>query len=442
MKSIQLLTLLCLFSLSTTKAQNWEATNLTLSNAFPITDMHTHDGNLFATVNQVFLGTLEMSDDDGQTWTTQAITNVAGFPQFMSSVGNRLYMSSNNTFHGILYYSEDNGATFTEDINGLPAGIGGGTGVITSVQILGNILVVGLGSGGYYAKPTSNLAEPFVQFDTPTSLNAGTDRLAYHNGILYTYDNAGAKLLYVSTDFGTTWSVPDMTNLPTDLQSDILEINPTNGRIYLSGESSFSGNVAANYGLYYSDDGGVNWTQMDLSMVAATNYLGDFHKVTALYVNNNLFFAAFDNDAMDTEPDVISSTNFPIVSPSIDNTGLVVDPSGTVHGRKFQIHNQKIVLSLNLVDVYIKDTTLSDQNLAFQSTFEIYPTIVTDNQLYIDSTSKAQLDIIDSIGKTMLKISIIEGVQVVDISLLSNGVYILRLYTEHGMVAKRIVKKS
>lgn len=440
MKSIKLFTLLYFGSLFLSHAQNWEATDLTISNAFPITDMHSHEGNLFATVNQVFLGTLEMSDDDGQTWTTQSVTNVAGFPQFMSSVGDRLYMSSNNTFHGILYYSEDDGATFTEDINGFPSGIGGGTDIITSVQTLGTKLVVGLGSSGYYAKDTNDLSQPFVHFDTVTSLNAGTDKLAFYNGTLYTYDNAGAKLFYASTDFGENWSTPEANGLPTDLQSEILEINMSNGRIYLSGESDFSGNIAATYGLYYSDDGGNNWSQMDLSMVSATNYLSDFHKVMALHVQGTSFFAAFDNDQANTAPDVISSTNFPTVSPIVDDTGLPSDVPGNVHGTKFIMHNSKIALSLNLIDIYVKNATLSDTILDLANTFHIYPTIINSEPINVKSNLEGEIHIIDITGKSIYSGIINKEHQIINTTVLLSGIYVIKFITDKSIVVRRFIK--
>jgi hypothetical protein len=440
MKSFQLFALLYLGSLFFLNAQNWEATDLTISNAFPITDMHSHNGNLFATVNQVFWGTLEMSVDDGQTWTTQSMTNLVGFPQFMTSAGNRLYISSNNTFHGIVYYSEDNGTTFIEDVNGLPPGAGGGTDIITSVQTLGDMLVIGLGSSGYYAKSVNDLSQPFAHFDTPTSLNAGTDKLTFYNGILYTYDNAGAKLFYASTDFGVTWNTPEGNGLPTDLQSEILEINGSTGRLYLSGESDFDGNLAANYGLYYSDDGGDNWSQMDLSMVSATNYLTDFHKVMALYAQGNSFFAAFDNDEANTAPDVISSTNFPAITPVVDDIGLPTDVPGSVHGRKFILHNSKIALALNLIDIYVKNATLSDIVFDSEETFIVYPTLVDSEFINIKTNRYGDIQIIDIIGKSIYSGKIINQHHVIDVSSLLSGTYYIRFTSDKGIVVKRFLR--
>ncbi len=439
MKSIILITLLFFSGVFFCNAQNWEATNLTISNAFAITDIHSHDGTLFATVNMGISGALEASTNDGQSWSTQTMTNVVGFPQFMASAGNRLYMSSNNTFHGILYYSEDGGATFTQDIAGLPAGIGGGAVIITSVQTLGNMLVIGLGSDGYYAKDINNLANSFIKFDTVTSLNAGTDPVAFHNGVLYTYDNAGAKTFYSSIDFGTNWTVPSSNGLPTDLQSEILEINQVTGRIYLSGESNFSGNIAANYGLYYSDDGGNNWSQMDLSMVAATNHLSDFHKVMALYSQGNLFYAAFDNDVANSAPDVISSTNFPTITPVIDDVGLPTDVPGNVHGRKFIEHNGKMALSLNLIDVYIKGEALSNNKTLAESFFKLYPTIIKNQPLLIDTKYDGELKIFDCTGRKILKTFVHEGDNQINVSYLSTGMYYLTLDFEGAKYIKRII---
>jgi hypothetical protein len=434
-------TLGCFISLPLS-AQNWEATDLTIFDAFPIVDIQSHNNTLFATVNQVFLATLEASTDDGQTWATKSATNAVGWPNLMAVTANdRLYLSTINGTHNLLYYSLDNGDSFlAEDVTGLPEGIGGGVSSIVNLQAFGNMLVVGMGGAGYYAKDVSNPSSNFVHFDTSTGLNSGTDFLAFNNGSLYTYDNAGAKTFYISTDFGLSWSTPAAVGLPSDLQSEILEINPTNGRIYLSGESDFDGNLASEYGLYYSDDAGENWSEVDLSVVAPTNYLGDFHKVTSLYANDNLIYMAFDNDAEDTAPDVVSSDNFDTVGLAIDTQGLPNVP-GNVHGVEFLVHNGNIVMSLNILDVYVKNGVLSHQEYdSVNGTVNLFPTIV-DNVLHIEISEPFIAEIFNSSGKKISTFNLKNQFEIFELSHLSSGVYILIFTNNNTRFTKRIIKR-
>ena len=422
------------FIVQTVLSQNWVSTNLTPNDAFNMVDVVSHDNTLFATYGTGITGELRASVDDGQTWTTPTATNVLGFRMLLASAGTRLYLTSNHNFDSYVYYSTDGGATFTQDTNGLPSGFFGGVLIIDTMQVLDNKLVVGMGGSGYYYKPLDAPATPFASFDTPTGLNSGTDKLGFFDGKLYTYDNAGATTFYKSTTFGTSWTTPAATGLPTDLSSEVLVVNPVSGRIYLSGTSS-SGTV---YGLYYSDDEGENWSQMDLSMVSSTNYLGDFHKVTALYAEGELFYAAFDNDIDESYPDVIKSDAISTTAPAVDVTGLPDDAPGNVHGTKIILHNNKPTMTLNIIDLYIKDQSLSTNNYV-TSDFKLYPTIVKDI-LTVNSNDFALISLFDISGKLVLETNKQQNKVSIDLSTLESGVYFVKLSSASNIKAKKIIK--
>lgn len=423
------------FALNTT-AQNWVTTNLTSYDAFAIYDIVSHENTLYAIYSNSISSILNSSDDDGLNWNTPTASNITGDPTLLTSAGTKLYMATNYFFiDSFLYYSTDGGETFTQDMDGLPMGSFGGSATITSLQVLDNKLVVGMGGNGYYFKPLDNPTATFANFDTPTSLNAGTDPLVFWNGDLYTYDNAGAMTFYRSSNFGSSWTVPSANGLPSDLVSEIFEVNPTNGRIYLSGTSG-SDSV---YDLYYSDDGGENWIVMDLSVVSSTNYLGDFHKVTALYVSGELFYAAFDNDIDGSHPDVIKSNNFSAVPPSLDVAGLPSDAPGNIHGTKIILHNNKPTLALNIVDVYIKDQALSISEFVGNDKVEIFPTVVkSKTTLKVSMPSK--VSIYDLNGKVVMDNIYVHSIKTLDLDNLKHGIYLIRFTSDFGTIVKRVVK--
>ena len=424
----------CCFFTQIVLSQNWVSTNLTSNDAFNMVDMVSHDNTLFATYGTGLTGEFRASVDDGQTWTTPTATNVLGFRMLLASAGSRLYLTSNHNFDSYVYYSTDGGVTFTQDTSGLPSGFFGGVLIIDTMQVLDNKLVVGMGGFGYYYKPLDAPETPFASFDTPTGLNSGTDKLGFFGGKLYTYDNAGATTFYKSTNFGTSWTTPTATGLPTDLSSEVLVVNPVNGRIYLSGTSS-SGTV---YGLYYSDDEGENWSQMDLSMVSSTNYLGGFHKVTALYAEGELFYAAFDNDIDESYPDVIKSNAISTIAPVIDVAGLPNDAPGNVKGTKIILHNNKPTMTLNIIDLYIKDQSLSTHKFV-KNDFKLYPTIVVDF-LTINSNDSALISLFDISGKLVLEINKQQKEVDIDLNALKSGVYFVKFSSDSNIHTKKIIK--
>ena len=422
----------------TSNSQNWVSTEFTPFDSFAINDVVSHDGNLYATYATGFGNVLGKSENDGVTWQELNPTGITGYPTLLLSVGNRLYLSTINIIDSHLYYSTDGGATFTEDINGLPAGFFGGASLINRIQFMNNRLVIGMGGAGYYQKSMSSPSGAFAFFDTPTGLNSGSDRLVFYNGSLFTYDNSGAFTFYQSADFGANWTIPASSGLPANLNSEILSLNPTTGRIYLSGTFD----SGSQYGLYFSDDLGASWSEFDLSMVSSTNYLGDFHKVTAMYTNGPLFYAALDNDLANTEPDVISSNNLGATAPTLDTMGLPNDTTGGIFGNKIIVHNNKPVMALNVVDVYIKDETLNTNDFSSAFDLKVYPTVVRD-YITIKNITAFKGIIYDNTGKQVMTFESQTSIQRLDINQLEDGIYYLHVTNVEGLnVVKKILKTN
>ena len=408
--------------------QNWISTEFTPFDAFAISDVESHNSNLYATYATGLGNVLGKSENDGVTWEAINLDGITGFPTLLVSTGDRLYLATVNIVDSFLYYSTDDGETFTQDMNGLPSGILGGAPLMNRLQFIDNRIVVGMGGAGYYQKSILTPTDAFVQFDTPTGLNSGSDRLVFFNGSLYTYDNAGAFIFYKSTDFGSNWTLPSSNGLPPNLNSEILEVNPITGRLYLSGTFDSS----SQYGLFFSDDQGISWSQFDLSMVSSTNYLGDFHRVTALYANGPIFFAGLDNDIAGSHPDVISTSNLGTMSPAVDVEGLPEDAPGNVFGNKIIVHNNKPVIALNIIDIYIKDQTLSTNDYSLNEYLKVYPTVVNDF-ITIESLTPYKADIYDNSGKLTMKIESQENKEFFNLNLLSSGIYYIVISGQNGL---------
>lgn len=379
-------------------AQNWKTTDLTPastqgSDAFPITDLISHQGTLMATVNKAFSGTLELSNDNGKTWEEAAKKNVQGFPTFLASNGTTLFLISRNGFHSLLYSSSDKGATFSvEDITGLPSGFGGGFSLAESFQIINGRLVIGLGASGYYQKQIGG--DSFIKFDTPTGLNSASDPLAFYDDTLYVYDNSGAFLLYKSGDFGQNWSVTSMNNLPSNYGGDILHINQSTGRLYLG-----LGKANVEYNLYFSDDNGENWSQYDFNDLVDTNYQGGPQVMSAIYTKGDLLFVAFENNSKNTTPDVFSTIDVHNIPISYDTLGLLSDGAGTVKGNIFLEHSGNLYLALNIVDVFYKEGVIaSTSDISGVEDAYIYPSVITD-RIHFHKNLTGEFTIVNNEGK-------------------------------------------
>lgn len=162
--------------------------------------------------------------------------------------------------HSGLFYSDDGGHTWTDaevDLSGgqggSPDGIPDGFAQIYAIteDILGT-LYISANNGDVYRSfdrgVTWQKAKqlPLGAADTAYSLEA--DPTLPGTVFAGTFGDS----LYVTSDFGETWSRPDGTGLGSGYIFDI-EFDPLSGNMF----------VGTAFGVYYSSDGGDNWTGLN-----------------------------------------------------------------------------------------------------------------------------------------------------------------------------------
>ncbi len=419
-----------IITMSTSWAQSWNATNLSTFNYLTVTATESHQSELYSILFNGFSGDVHQLDANGTSWSTVTISGTdGGINTLLQDANTRIYLTTNSLGYGMLYYSTDQLNTFVLDTVGLPKMLNGIVAPIKMQYYRGKVLA-NLGSSGYWLKDTS--ATTWQHIDVPTSLNGGVDPLCFYNDTIYAHDNTGANTLYVSGDFGQTWSIRN-TNLPSFFKGHVLKANTSTGRLYMAGAKT-DGTL---YGIYYSDDNGFTWTIANLAAFIGTDVNGGQQEVVTIYANGNDVFIALENDTLNTTPDVLSSTNG-IANVDYDTLGLIVDPAGTMNGAKFLVHDGKMAMALNVRDVYLKDLgTVVSQHTLFDDDFMLYPNPATD-VVMVTSKEVAQIIILDLHGRTVLSSTNSR----VDISSLSPGAYLVEVWSNNQqlMGRKKLVK--
>ncbi len=424
MKRILLLTLLIFIGFFS-MAQQWESTNLATFN-FANTTLESHNNTLYSIYNTSLSGDVYTLDAGKTSWTQQTFSGVTGFPTFLESTGDKLYLGTVGLGFSMIYYTTDNGATFVEDTVGLPK-FTSGVNTLYGFQFFNGKVVANMGSSGYWLKDTADVS--WAQIDVPTFFNGGTDPLAFYNDSIYAFDNAAATTFYVSGDYGATWMTRTIS-LPASYKADLLIANASTGRLYTSGSS----NSGAQYGVYYSDDHGFNWTEAtNLNTFIGTDANGGQQEVTAMYANGNTIFMALENDASNSRPDVLSSSTG-IANMAVDTVGLLTDPSGMMNGARFLEFQGDVYMGLNVRDVYRKSSSstigLSETNL---NEVILYPN-PSSEKIYFSGLNGVnnRVRIINTIGVEVINTTMLSNS--IEISGLAKGIYVVQILSDGKLV--------
>ncbi|RLD26795.1 MAG: hypothetical protein DRI54_02190 [Bacteroidetes bacterium] len=404
-------------------SQSWSPTNISSFDFTAIASIESHNNELYGiTIIGVSRDLFKMNNDNS-SWSQINTSEIGGLPSYVESAGNRLYVGAlGDSYNGMLYYSTDNGATFITDTAGLPEYLGA-IPLIYGLQYFNGKVLLNLGSSGYWIKDTS--ITDWHKIDTPTSLNGGTDPICYLNNTLYVFDHAGAFELYSSVDYGTNWSVVN-TNLPetfivVELVSDVVT-----DRLYIAG-----GNTDGTaYGLYYSDDNGINWTYDGLSGFLDTDINGTQQEIRGVYSDGNALFIALENNEANSVVKIISSTSG-VQNLAFDTLGLLYDPLGTYYGHTFVKHNENIAVALSNRDVYLKELVVTDlDEKSLGNKFKLYP-VPAKGVLNIsgleNNTGTIRLQIVNLNGQSVLNINNLKSNKV-NTESIPKGSYIVLIY--------------
>ena len=413
--------------------QNWRATNLCSVPYLPVV-MEADNDHMYGTLFNSVTATLEKLNTDHTSWDTITTSAEITVPRFMKIVGPRLYISTvNSGVYSMMYYTTDGGSTYITDTAGLPHYISG-VSLIGRVQHHKGRVFVAMSGNGYYMKDTASAT--WHSINVPTMLNAPLDPLTFFGDTLYAYDNSGANAFYYSTDWGTTWTART-SNLPSDYGTHVLVADEVSGRLYSGG----AWNANTEYGLKYSDNGGITWTtSTEAAAFLGHTASGALQTITAIYAHNPTVYLAMDNNKDASAPDIVGSFTG-LANLAYDTLGLPTNAASNVNGINFQMYQGKLALNLNVIDVYLKEgtTTINEQHTA--SGFNIYPNPCHDYLMLSDNTgAPVMARIIDYTGREVW--SSVFPVREANVSHLQNGIYLVELIVDgHVTGTKTFIKE-
>lgn len=421
-----LLTITLSLSILSGFAQGWQATNLTNVAYLAITELETFDNNLYAIVNNGFAGTLNKLDAGNTSWTELTITGTTGIPAFLKAANGKFYIGTVGLGESNLYVSTD-GINYTlADTTGLPQ-VTGGFNRMYGLDYFNGKLLINLGSSGYWI---SNEGQGnWVHIDVATLLNGGGNPVAYLNGKLFAHDS---QTLYMSTDYGTNWPAIT-TDLPAGFTANKLISDPTIGRLYTDGGN---GN---DYGLYYSDNEGANWTEIDISAFITTDYQGGQQIITSLYAKGQTVYFGLENDISPSHPNIVGTTSG-LSNFAVDTVGLPPNATGTVNALHFAEYNGKLAVSLAVIDAYLKDIGTGMEEADNSIAVNLYPNPAND-VLTVNTTEKiTSIDIINQMGQVVLSQKF--NTKSINVSSLAKGMYFIRFNSDDEVLGtKPFVKK-
>lgn len=415
--------LFCCFLATIINAQNWVSTGISSTKTQSVYDIEIHNNMLFASVNN---DGLIQSSDDGNTWSVVNQTDFVLNPNdkrvsHILSTGSALYVTTlfAGTSTSMIYKSTDNGATFTLDIDGLPKATNDNTRVmnLTKMFLLDDYLYAVFNGGNYKKKLTDTTWQNVS--NTATMLSG---YYASYNGVFYAFPSYA---LYKSTDKGTTWTKPVNTGLPQLFLPNNFAVNPTNGRIYVSGK----GLTEQTHKLLYSDDEGETWTSLNIESNLGTNWINQPQTITEIFAYENVIQLGLANDTNNSGAEVLISKDYG-VSFSSDKTGILDKGFGTTEPIKFKLKGDNLFMAVNYNDIYKKEvSTLSTYN------FEKENFTVSPNPLTISSTIKvksplynATISLFNILGKKVMEKKNISGYSFhLQRYELTKGIYFLKI---------------
>ncbi len=424
--------LFLIVSVKSLNAQNWGPTNLTQFNFLSIPSTEVHQSKALSIVFNGISADIYEFDNTGPSWNQKSISGVSEIPQALKSAGSKLYLSSFGLGFGMIYSSVDNGNSFTLDTVGLPKFF---TGISTPVGLQyfpNGKIIANLGSAGYWLKDTS--ATTWEHIDAATLFNGGGDPICYSNGSIFAFDNSGVNILYQSTDDGSTWNTVT-NNLPAPFKGDLLVANSQSSRIYVAGGKT----DGSEYGIYYSDDSGQNWTKADLDNFIGTDVNGGQQEVKSIWAKGPNIFIGLENDTNQSSLDVLSS-NSGISNSTYDTAGLFHDPAGTLYGSAFLEYESHIMMPMSARDVYWKPFSVTGtEKLETEELIRIYPNPV-QNELHIlgDVKDFSKYSILSPDG-SIISGDVISG-ESISVHGIPSGVYFLKVESRQYSQIVRFVK--
>lgn len=163
---------------------------------------------------------------------------------------------------------------------------------------------------------------------------------------------------------------------------------------------------------------------------------------TALPVTLRSFIGIYraPNAVLNWQSGMESGLNYYSVEKSMDGTNyssigkLLVTGSGSYYSMEFLQPEGRAFYRLKMVDLdgkinYSRIQTVSHQG-ATASIISMFPNPVRDGKLHIVATKSGTVRIFNQVGQQVLQAGVSEGLQVIDISLLTSGIYLINQEAE------------
>jgi len=381
----------------------------------------------------------------GNLWYScgEGLPNNDGIPEPL--IVTDLYLDSSDRIwltswgHSGLFYSDDGGQTWTDaevDLSGgqggSPDGIADGFAQIYAIteDILGT-LYISANNGDVYRSfdrgSTWQKAKQLPQGSADTAFSLQADPTL--PGTLYA--GTFGDSLYVTTDFGETWARPDGIGLGSGYIFDI-EFDPLSGNLF----------VGTALGIYYSADGGDNWTGLNTAFPIPA-VPPEVRNIT--FDEDGALFASTWGQGVWSSLDwqALSLTEFAL------KTGNVMDISidgGSVYiltdtGEYFSF---KYESALGSVDIDELDGSEIPREFTLDQNYPNPFNPVTTIQFTLPQTADINLTVFDVLGRQVAVL--INGQQAAgrhtvnfQASDLPSGIYLYRLTTPGGSIAQKMI---
>jgi len=348
----------------------------------------------------------------------------------------RIWLSSWG--HSGLFYSDDGGQTWTDAMvdlsggqGGAPDGIADGFAQIYAIteDILGT-LFISANTGDVYRSfdrgVTWQRAKqlPMGSADTAFSMQADPTL----PGTLYA--GTFGDSLYVTNDFGETWTRPDGTDLGSGYIFDI-EFDPLSGNLF----------VGTALGIYYSPDGGDTWTGLNSAFPIPAKP-PEVRNIA--FDENGVLFASTWGQGVWTSVDwqATSLAEFAL------KTSNVIDITMS-DGRVYILTDTGEYLSVEY-DASFSSVDIEEDGVEIPRGFTLdqnYPNPfnpVTTIQFTLPETADINLTVFDILGRQVAVLvngQLSSGRHSVNFqaSSLPSGIYLYRLTTPGGSVAQKMI---
>ena len=151
--------------------------------------------------------------------------------------------------------------------------------------------------------------------------------------------------------------------------------------------------------------------------------------------NGNDAIGLFKNDVLiDILGDFNSSSDY------AQNTTLVRKPEVDRPTITFDINEWNSFGSNNCDDLGQHNQTLSNTEVSLND-LKMYPNPIKGNTLFVSTNDQITIEIYDILGKLLLKQTINSEQNVINVSTLNSGLYLVRLMTDDRSVTKKLIKQ-